>query len=399
MIHALLTILVVCNLMGWIFRRLGQPAVIGEMVGGLLLGPSFLGSFFPGFQQLLIPPSSFGSLGSLASLGVVLYMFLVGLEFDSSQLKGQQKPAWVISPTSVLVPFILGVLLAAVLYDIYSSPEIPFLNFALFIGVSMSVTAFPVLARILKERNMSQSPLGLLALACAALDDVVAWCLLALVAGLTKTGSVTIIPVVLGTVGFIVAMLLIVKPLLNKYLPREGEWLFLPLLIFALACSVITDLIGVHALFGAFLAGVVVSAKHPAVGQIENRMQDFVRYILLPLFFAYSGLRTEILSLNSSLDWAFGGFVILVAIGGKFGGTLVASRLTGLNWKDASILGVLMNTRGLVELVVLNVGLDLGILSPRLFSILVIMALVTTFMTSPILSFIHSLQGPKTYDI
>lgn len=399
MIHALLTILVVCNLMGWIFRRLGQPAVIGEMVGGLLLGPSFLGSFFPGFQQLLIPPSSFGSLGSLASLGVVLYMFLVGLEFDSSQLKGQQKPAWVISPTSVLVPFILGVLLAAVLYDIYSSPEIPFLNFALFIGVSMSVTAFPVLARILKERNMSQSPLGLLALACAALDDVVAWCLLALVAGLTKTGSVTIIPVVLGTVGFIVAMLLIVKPLLNKYLPREGEWLFLPLLIFALACSVITDLIGVHALFGAFLAGVVVSAKHPAVGQIENRMQDFVRYILLPLFFAYSGLRTEILSLNSSLDWAFGGFVILVAIGGKFGGTLVASRLTGLNWKDASILGVLMNTRGLVELVVLNVGLDLGVLSPRLFSILVIMALVTTFMTSPILSFIHRLQGPKTYDI
>ncbi len=262
MIHALLTILVVCNLMGWIFRRLGQPAVIGEMVGGLLLGPSFLGSFFPGFQQLLIPPSSFGSLGSLASLGVVLYMFLVGLEFDSSQLKGQQKPAWVISPTSVLVPIILGVLLAAVLYDIYSSPEIPFLNFALFIGVSMSVTAFPVLARILKERNMSQSPLGLLA-----------------------------------------------------------------------------------------------------------------------------------------LDWAFGGFVILVAIGGKFGGTLVASRLTGLNWKDASILGVLMNTRGLVELVVLNVGLDLGILSPRLFSILVIMALVTTFMTSPILSFIHRLQGPKTYDI
>jgi Kef-type K+ transport system membrane component KefB len=385
--------------MGWLFRRWGQPAVIGEMVGGLLLGPSFLGSFFPGFQQLLIPPSSFGSLGNLASLGVVLYMFLVGLEFDSSQLKGKQKPAWVISPTSVLVPFVLGVLLAAVLYDIYSSPETPFLNFALFIGVSMSVTAFPVLARILKERNMSQSPLGLLALACAALDDVVAWCLLALVAGLTKTGSVTILPVVLGTLGFILAMLFIVKPLLNKYLPREGEWLFLPLLIFALACSVITDLIGVHALFGAFIAGVVVSAKHPAVGQIENRMQDFVRYVLLPLFFAYSGLRTEILSLNSSMDWAFCGFVIVVAIGGKFGGTLVASRLTGLSWKDASILGVLMNTRGLVELVVLNVGLDLGILTPRLFSILVIMALVTTFMTSPILSLIHRLQGPKTYDI
>lgn len=399
MIEALLTILVVCNFMGWLFKRLGQPAVIGEIFGGLLLGPSFLGAFFPQIQQMLLPPQAMGSLQSLASLGVVFYMFLVGLEFDAAQLKGSQKTAWVISPTSVVFPFILGVLLAFVLYDIYSTPETPFLVFSLFVGVSLSVTAFPVLARILKDKGMAQTKLGQLALACAALDDVVAWCLLALVAGLSQTGSANILPVILGTVGFIALMLFAVKPVLNKYLSEKATWLFLPLLIFALVCAVITEHIGIHAIFGAFLAGVVVSSKHPAALQVEHKMQDFIRFILLPLFFAYSGLRTQILLLDSAQDWIFCGFVITVAIGGKFGGTMFSARATGLSWKDASILGALMNTRGLVELVVLNVGLDLGVISPRLFAILVIMALVTTFMTSPLLSLIQRTKTPRAYDI
>lgn len=386
MILALITILAVCHGTGWLFRRWGQPAVIGEIFGGLLLGPSFLGHFFPDLQSTLISFRALSALESWASLGVVLYMFLVGLEFDLGKLKESKIATWTISHTSIIVPFILGILISLPLHEHYSFSNISAVTFALFIGVSLSVTAFPVLARIIQEKNMKGSPLGRLALACAAIDDVTAWCLLALVAGLSRTGQMNIIWVILGTVAFVLFMFLGARPVLQKILKNQDRSFFLPLLLFALACAYITELIGIHALFGAFLAGVIIPSEHHASKQIELRCRDFVRLIMLPLFFAFSGLRTQVLLLDSAEDWMWCGIIILVAIAGKFGGTMMAARWTKHSWKDSTTLGILMNTRGLVELVVLNVGLDLQIITPRLFSMLVLMALVTTFMTSPLLS-------------
>lgn len=394
--HVLLALAVVtlaARGLGAVFERfLKQPPVIGEIVAGIALGPSILGAISDDAYQFLLPLDAAPYLGVVAKIGVVLFMFLVGLELDLSVLRGRQQATLAISHASIIVPFVLGGVLALVLYPIYSSAHVPFTVFALFLGVSMSVTAFPVLARILGDRKMMSSPLGVTAIACAAVDDATAWCLLAFVSGVARAelGSAG---VTLGLVLLhVLAVFFIARPLVRWLSEREEKRdgpvsLDTLALVFAglLLSAVATEAIGIHALFGAFLFGAMIPHEGRLAQQLRVRIEDVVGVLLLPVFFAFTGMRTEI-GLVGGSDWLFLGLVILVATLGKFGGTLVAARFSGMPWRDASALGVLMNTRGLMELIVLNVGLDMGVLTPTLFTMMVLMALVTTFTTTPVLS-------------
>lgn len=375
---------------GSLFSLIHQPAVIGEVIGGILLGPSFLGKFAPQVSAVILPATAFPFLGVIAQLGVILYMFVVGLELDLSVLRKSGHATLAISHASIVAPFLCGALLALQIYNRVSLPEVPFTSFALFLGVSLSVTAFPVLARILTDRNVNRSKMGTIALTCAAVDDVTAWCLLALVVSLSqaKLGSAFM---TLGlTVIYIAAMLSIGGYLMKRFVPWLEKFdrltdggmaiFFVGLLLSSLA----TEVIGIHAIFGAFLLGAITPHDSRVAKELTDRIQDLVRIMFLPAFFAFTGMRTEIGSLNTLEDWKLCGMIILIASVGKFGGTLIAARLTGLDWRNAAALGILMNTRGLVELIVLNLGLDLKIISPQLFTMLVLMALVTTFITSPI---------------
>jgi Kef-type K+ transport system membrane component KefB len=390
---ALLVILVVARLVGAGFRRIGQPPVIGEVVAGILLGPSLLGRVWPAGFAFLLPTTVSPYLQVIAQVGVILYMFVVGLELDPTRLRKQRGSALAISQAGILVPFALGVVLALALYPAYAGAHIPFPAFALFLGVAMAVTAFPVLARILTDRGMQQTPLGTMALACAAVDDVTAWCLLAFAsAAVTAHGTVALRTLALTAV-FIALVLVVLRPGLARLARRveraRGEVslevvtaMFALLLLAALA----TEWIGIHALFGAFLVGVAVPHDSALARDLKVRLHDLVTVLLLPAFFAFSGLRTQLGLVHGGDQWlAFAG-ILFVACLGKFGGATIAARMTGMPWRTATALGVLMNTRGLVELIVLNVGLDLGVISPPLFAMLVLMALVTTFATSPILA-------------
>ena len=392
---ALVAIIVAARGMGLLFRRFGQPPVIGEIVAGVLLGPSLLGAVAPTVYDFLLPPPIAPFLQIIAQVGVILYMFLVGLEMNPAQLRGTAHTTLAISHASIIIPFLLGSGLALGLYPILSTSDVSFTAFSLFLGVSMSITAFPVLARILTDRRMQTTPLGVMALACAAVDDVTAWCLLALVVSVVQAHGQSPLVTVALTVVFIAAMFLVLRPLLLRAVRRieraEGRtpanaiaFLFVLLLGSALA----TEWIGIHALFGAFLLGMVIPHDSRIAQDLTGRLEDLVVVLLLPVFFAFSGLRTQIQLLDGMGHWLMCALIILVACLGKFGGSTIAARITGLPWRDASALGILMNTRGLVELIVLNVGLDFGVISPTLFAMLVIMALVTTFATSPILDWI-----------
>lgn len=391
---ALSVVIIAAQAMGALFKFLGQPLVIGEVVGGILLGPSFLGKFFPALQEAVLPESSMPFLGMIAQLGVVFYMFVVGLELDLKLLKKSGHATLAISHASIVVPFVLGTLLALSIYQELTLPEVSFTNFALFLGVSLSVTAFPVLARILTDKKINKTKMGTLALTCAAIDDVTAWCLLAVVVSVAQSAFGGAIKTILLTFLYIAAMFFIGGPLMRRLIPwlekfdriTEGgiAAFFIALLLSALA----TELIGIHAIFGAFLLGAITPHDSRVAKELTDRMEDLVRIVFLPAFFAFTGMRTEVNSLGSLNDWQLCGLIILVATVGKFGGTFVAAKLNGLSWRDSSALGILMNTRGLVELIVLNLGLDLKIISPRLFTMLVMMALITTFATSPIFSFI-----------
>jgi Kef-type K+ transport system membrane component KefB len=393
LLAALVTILAVSQFLGWLFCCLGQPPVLGEIIGGLLLGPSFLGRLAPAAANYLLPPAITPLLGVLAQLGVILYMFLVGLELDPGLLRQRARSALVISQAGIVVPFLLGTALAVLLYPRLSSGDVPFTSFALFLGVALSVTAFPVLARILTDRGLQKTQLGVLALTCAAANDVTAWCLLAFVAGVAGAHVRGPILVTLLTVAFIGLMIAVVRPLAARFLShfektplsRGGMALVLgAVLLSALA----TESIGIHAIFGAFLLGAVVPHDSTAGRAVAHKLEDVVTVLLLPVYFAFTGLRTEV-GLVSGLDsWLLCGLIILTATAGKFGGTLAAARLTGLLWRDGAALGVLMNTRGLMELVVLNVGLDLGIISPTLFAMMVLMAVATTLPTAFILGYL-----------
>jgi Kef-type K+ transport system membrane component KefB len=394
----LAAIILVGQVLGTVLKRLGQPRVIGEVLAGIMLGPSLLGwlsrDWF-GFQQSpLISPEALPHLATIADLGIVLYMFLVGVEFNTDAFRKLAKSAALISAASLLVPFALGVLLGSRLHDQLSPQGVSQTSFALFFGISLAVTAFPVLSRILTDRGVAQTELGVLALSCAAVADVAAWWLLALVAGVVTAEAHSAFTVLALSVLYIAFMLLVVRPLAAHWIhkigasrlgPTEIAIIFAALLLSALT----TERIGIHAVFGAFLLGVVIPHDSHTARSLKAGLEQVVTVLLLPAFFAYMGMRTEIGLVSGSEQWLLCGVIIAVASLGKFGGTLAASRLAGFDWRTGSALGVLMNTRGLMELIVLNVGLDLGVISSTLFAMLVLMALVTTLATTPILAWLE----------
>jgi Kef-type K+ transport system membrane component KefB len=387
---ALAAVVVIGRLLGSAFARIGQPPVIGEVLGGIVLGPSLLGRVAPDVAAYVLPVAVAPYLSVVAQLGVILYMFLVGLDLNLDPLRSRARAVVATSHASILAPFVLGSLLALYLYPRVSTNDVPFTSFALFMGVAMSITAFPVLARILSDRGMTRSELGVIALACAAADDVTAWCLLAFVVGVVQSEVGGALLVAVSTLGFIAVMFFAVKPLVAKLVHRRGngsagQGTVALVLVLMLLSALTTEQIGVHAVFGAFLFGAIVPRETGLPRVLTGRLEDLVTILLLPAFFAFTGMRTEISLVSTAAEWAMCLLIIAVATIGKFGGTLVAARLTGMNWPGAAGLGILMNTRGLMELIVLNIGLDLGVISPALFTMMVIMALVTTIATTPLL--------------
>lgn len=390
-------ILMACYSVGWVLRKFHQPQVVGEMVAGILLGPSLLGWVAPGFSASLFPQASLGALSVLSQIGLLLFMFMVGLELDTKKLRKLGHVAVAISHTSIIVPFALGALLGLFLYPrMVTDQSIPFTGFVLFMGAAMSVTAFPVLARILGERNMLGTKLGALTIACAAVDDVTAWCLLAVIIAVVKSelNHLALWQMLLGVAVYLAVMLFVLKPLMRKFIvrhadTRRNDMTIAALFVCMLASSWATEWLGIHALFGAFFAGVIVPKESGFAEEITKRMQLPVVVLLIPLFFAFTGLRTSIGLISGPEMILFAGLVFLVAISGKFGGSMMAARIMGTSWRDSASIGVLMNTRGLVELVILNIGLDIGVLTRPLFSIMVLMAVGTTLMTTPALSLIQ----------
>ncbi|NPC74093.1 cation/H(+) antiporter [Corallococcus sp. AB004] len=394
----LIVIIAVSRLIGRGARWLGQPLVIAEVVAGIALGPSLLGWLAPGAMHWLFPPESMPFLKMLAEVGLVLFMFLIGLELDPKLLKGRGHASVAISHSSIVVPFALGAAAGALwLYKSLSSPDVPFSSFVLFMGVSMSITAFPVLARILTERGLMQSKLGAIAIACAAVDDVTAWCILAFVVSLVRASDLAHAGLTtLFALLYIAFMLLLVKPFLARLgarvANREGltQNVVAITLVLLLGSAWTTEYIGIHSLFGAFMFGAVIPKEGGLAVALAEKLEDVAVVLLLPVFFAFSGLRTQLGLLATPEAWLTCGVIIVLACLGKFGGSAVAARLTGLRWREAGAIGILMNTRGLMELIVLNLGLDLGVISPTLFTMMVIMALVTTFMTTPFLRLLYS---------
>ena len=392
----IIAVLLMVRLFGFLFKHIGQPGVIGEIVAGIVLGPSVLGYFFPDVFQALFPPESLTNLELLSQVGLVLFMFVIGMELDFSVLKNKINETLVISHAGILVPFFLGIVASYWIYEEYAAAQTAFLPFALFIGISMSITAFPVLARIIQERNMTKTSLGTLAIASAANDDVTAWCLLAVVIAIAKAGTFASALYAIGlTALYIIIMFMVVRPFLKKvgevYANQEviNKTFVALILLILIISSTLTEIIGIHALFGAFMAGVVMP---PSIGfrkVMMEKVEDIALVFFLPLFFAFTGLRTEIGLINSPALWGVCLLLITVAVAGKLGGCAVAARLVGESWKDSFTIGTLTNTRGLMELVALNIGYEMGVLPPSIFVILVIMALVTTFMTTPLLHLVE----------
>ena len=397
LLAALAAVVLLGRVLGALFRGIGQPPVIGEVVAGIVLGPSLLGHFWPDAYTFILPPSVAPSLGLLSQLGVVLYMFLVGVELDTDVFRGRLRATATIALTSIAVPFALGLWLATHLYARYAPEGVTAMHFALFVGVAMSITAFPVLARILTDRGLSKTPIGRLALTCAAIDDVTAWCLLAFVVGIVQSAEGQAwLPTVL-TVVFIGFMFAVVRPavlgLLERWRDRQGDQTVIAITLVAVLLSALaTEAIGVHAIFGAFLLGAIVPHSSRLAQVLQERIESPVTILLLPAFFAFAGMRTQIGLLSDVNAWLTCVVIVLVATGGKFGGALLAARLVGYGWRSATGLGILINTRGLMELIVLNVGLDLGIISPPLFTMMVIMALVTTMAAGPLFA---AVQGSE----
>lgn len=394
----IISILMVSRMFGWLFAKMGQPTVIGEILAGIVLGPSLLGNFFPGAFNFLFAPNSLSNLYILSQLGLVLFMFTIGMELNLKSLRNRIGETWVISHASIIIPFFFGMLLAYYLYGEFVAGKSGFVSFALFMGISMSITAFPVLARIVQEKGLTRSHLGTLALASAAIGDVTAWCLLAAVIAIAKTGSfASSIYTIAASIIYILIMLLLIRPFLKRIgeIYKNTEVLNKSIVAFfllVLVCSAVTtQIIGIHALFGAFLAGVIMPPLPNFRKMMIDKVEDLSVTLLLPLFFVFTGLRTEIGLLNTPHLWWICSLIILVAIVGKFGGSAISARFLGESTRDSLALGILMNTRGLMELIVLNIGYEMGILPPAIFVMLVIMALFTTFMTTPAMSLIERL--------
>lgn len=393
----LLTVIIVSRLLHLILKSVYQPLVICEMLAGILIGPSLVGLISPDFYHYLVPTSIIPSIGIISQLGIIIYIFIVGMEFEFSVLRGSNKAVIIISQASVLIPFTFGILTAFILYN-YTTliPERSF-SFSLFMGISMAVTAFPVLARILSDQGLQKSALGSFAMTCAAVNDIVAWCLLAIIIGIVQTTITNAVLTIILTIIYISFMFICIKPLAirgstlaiahsNKYkYEQQIAVLFTALLLSA----AVAEYIGIHAIFGAFLLGLVVPRDNKVLNEMADKLKVIISIVFLPAFFAYTGMKTQITLIGSAENWLICLIIIAIATLGKFGGTYITARMCGMNSKIAMSLGFLMNTRGLVELIVLNIGLELGILSQQLFTILVIMALVTTCMTGPMLHLVR----------
>ncbi len=404
----LVVILVAARLAGALVRPLGQPPVIGEMLAGIALGPSLLGAVAPQTLAALFPAGRLVPLATLSQVGVLLFMFVVGLRLDLGALRGRARAAVAVSHASIVAPFALGAALAPRLHPEFAPAGVGLLPFTLFTGAAMSVTAFPVLARILDERGLRDTRVGAVAIAAAAVDDVTAWCVLAAVVAVAKAGAggAAAFAATLGlTATYVLVLVLAVRPALGRLVARRRSGavsgpLVSAAVLAALASAWVTEYLGVHALFGSFLAGVIAPRGDAAAGApadaaregpgiatvIADRLEATVAAVLVPVFFAFTGLRTAVGLVEGRTAWLLTGAILLVAVAGKLGGSAGAARLLGMPWREALAIGALMNTRGLMELVILNVGLEIGVLSPTLFAMFVLMALVTTVMTAPLLS-------------
>lgn len=402
LLFQIITIVLTARIFGWLFKKIGQPSVIGEIIAGIALGPSFVGMYFPEISSLIFPVDSLGNLQFLSQIGLILFMFVIGMELDLNVLKSKANDAVIISHASIIFPFALGMALAYYTYSAFAPAGVNFVSFGLFMGIAMSITAFPVLARIVQERGIHKTRVGTVVITAAAADDITAWCLLAAVIAIVKAGSfVSAIYVIILAALYVVAMLRLVRPFLNRVgelsiskggLSKTDVAIFLLTLIVSSYC---TEIIGIHALFGAFMTGAVMPVNERFRYMFIEKVEDVSVTLLLPLFFVYTGLRTEIGLINDAYLWKVTGLIVLVAVVGKFVGSAFAAKFVGQNWKDSLTIGALMNTRGLMELVVLNIGFDLGVLTGEVFAMMVIMALVTTFMTGPSLDIINKLFKDK----
>jgi Kef-type K+ transport system membrane component KefB len=382
----LVVIVAATRAVGSIAARFGQPRVVGEITAGLLLGPSLLGRFAPQLSAWLFPPATFPVLLAVSQLGLLFFMFLVGLHLDLGMLRASGRTALVTSPVSIVVPLGLGLAVAGRIHPRFA-PDVSPVAFALFLGLALSVTAFPVLARILEERGLTRTPIGVVAIACAAVDDVSAWCLLAGVTAYVRAaaGGASFARTALLLAVFAAVAATLLPPLLKRMVSHSPA-AFLPVAVVCLlTCAAVTEAIGVHALFGAFLAGIAMPRREDLRRGLEVSLEAVTSVVLLPLFFASTGLRLDVGWLQGAGAWSAFGLILLAAVGGKLLGSMVAARATGMGWREAAGLGVLLNTRGLVELVILGAGLELGVLTPPVYTMMVLMALVTTAMATPVL--------------
>jgi Kef-type K+ transport system membrane component KefB len=398
-------IILASRAVGYLFRKIGQPQVVGEMLAGILLGPSLLGWMAPGFSATLFPASSLGLLNAVSQLGLVLFMFLVGLELNAKELYEHGSSTILISHVSIVVPFVMAAVLSLYLYPRLSDDAVSFVGFALFMGAAMAITAFPVLARILTDRQLLRTRLGTIAIGCAAVDDVSGWCILAYIVVLIRASqSARPLWTTLAGLGvFLIVTIMGLRRVLTYFERRYSRSGSLSddalamILLFVLVSSFSTEALGLHLLFGAFMAGAVMPKDPRFVAYLTEKFESVTVLLLLPLFFAFTGLRTRVGLVKGGEMWFYCILILFVAVLGKLGGTGIAARVGGLSWRDATALGILMNTRGLMELVILNIGLDLKVISPALFSMMVIMAMVTTFMTTPLLQWIRLPRNEESY--
>ncbi len=407
----IIVIIGVARLTGLALRRFGQPQVVGEMLAGLLLGPSLLGLVAPGAYGWLFPPGTTRFLNALSQIGLVLFMFLVGLELQLRELAARGRQAVLVSHAGIAVPMFLGALLGLALYRDFGTRVTDFAPFALFMACALSITALPVLARILEEHALARTAFGALVMASAAVADVTAWLVMAVVVALARDGTAptagSLAGSLLGLVLYLAAMLLVIRPVLRRFWawhcarfaagpPPLGPNVLTALLVFVLGSAVATEWLEVHALFGAFVAGAVMPEDPELRAALRARFIDLLQVLLVPLFFAYAGVRTDLGALTTRADWLVCALVIATAMAGKLGGTALASRAAGIPWRESTAVGVLMNARGLMELVLLTLGLEIGVITPKLFAIMVLMAIATTLMTVPLLALVRLRTGPAT---
>jgi len=408
LILQIITIIVFARVFGFLCRKIGQPAVIGEIIAGIILGPSILGLIAPGVSGFIFPKGSLTTLNYFSQIGLILFMFIIGMDIDLKLLRNKAPEAFVVSHASIMIPFTLGMILAYYIYSSLAPAGVPFLSFSLFTGVAMSITAFPVLARILQERNLMRTTVGVLAVTCAAIDDVSAWCLLAALIAIVKSGSfVSSLYTILFSIIYVIVMLKAVRPLLVRlrefYVRNEkiSKGVVAVYIVTLLVSAYITEIIGIHAVFGAFVAGVIMPPDPDFRKILTGKIEDIALILFLPIFFVMSGLRTEVGLLNTWYLWKITAWVILIAVAGKFAGSALSLKFVGQTWRNSLIIGTLMNTRGLMQLVVLSIGYDLGVISPSIYTIMVIMALVTTMMAGPALDLIdhyYPVKEPENVD-